>query len=1157
MVEGLAQAPWEFGPEAQKKPLMLELPGTDGARLRVWCVVSPVMEDSLAMRYPGLRTFGLVGVEDPGLRGRLSLSPNGLHGLWRRGGEWFVLEPHPAGGPAIYRVYGRSGVTVAGEAWTCMTVTAPLAAAGGEQGPVSSGEVLRLYRLALAATGEWTAAHGGTVKSAMAALVILVNQLNAIYESEASIRFILVGQNDRLVFTNAATDPYTGSDPAALLDQNQATIDRWIGDANYDVGHVLSRASGGLATLSSVCRSGLKARGHTGVGNSNDPLFVDYLAHEIAHQFGATHTFNGVRGACGSHRDAATAYEPGSGSTLMGYAGNCQGDNVQFRSDLYFHAASLGQIVQGASGWPGSSCAMVRETRNHPPIVQAPATAVIPRGTAFELSAQGSDPDGDPLLFGWEQMDLGPAATLDHPDTSQGPLFRSLRPSPNPVRMFPSLERLLQNEVTWAEKLPQTGRTMRFRVTARDSRGGVGGADTVVTVAATVGPFRLRAPNGGENWSNRAMVIWDVAGTTELPVQVSHVNLWLSTNNGRTYPHPLALQTPNDGAEFVDLPSILTTLARVKVEAIGQPFFDISDGPFTITPLEPTPVVAIGSIQVLAESCQPLNGAVDPGEQVTVGISLQNQSVTPASNLVASLLTSGGVMNPGPPQTYGSLIGGQMVTRPFTFTAAGRCGDPLVITLELRDGSRSLGVVSRTLGLGEVRTQVIQRVNSQPLRIPAFGTEGPASVYPSMLVMSGLTGRVARARVTLTGLTHSFAGDLDILLVPPAGRPVWLMSDCGNGTNVTGTLTFDDAAVGSLPVVGAVRTGTNRPTAYDPESDGGLAGAVPGPYSTELASVNGLDPNGVWALYIWDDAPGDTGELSFGWRLELTLTQRVCCGSVVRLPPMLSEISDQATDEDLPIRGIPVEIQDPDTPLDQVWVWAYAADPSLVAPTGLVVRGVGSRRVLDVYPVTNAYGSTWIFVVADDGAASVTNFFRLTVRPVNDPPVLEALPEIKIHAGMLLVLTVAARDVETPATNLRYSLVAPVPDGMSLDPDRGILRWQTLEEHARRVFELLVTVTDDHVPPATTAQTIRVVVKDRPTLRLSAAPNGSLAFEWETLPGTAYVLEATDDLANPRWTAVGQPNVAADGALQVVMSPESAASRFFRVRVVPGVHGLP
>ena len=171
--------------------------------------------------------------------------------------------------------------------------------------------------------------------------------------------------------------------------------------------------------------------------------------------------------------------------------------------------------------------------------------------------------------------------------------------------------------------------------------------------------------------------------------------------------------------------------------------------------------------------------------------------------------------------------------------------------------------------------------NSSPtgggVTIPAGApgvTLGIGGPYPSTIAVAGLTGRVRTLTVTLVGLTHTFAADLDILLVGPLGQRGRLMSDAGGGNNPAGDYTFSDLAGAKLPatVVGTTNDplppGTYRPSDFGtPETMTGPAPA--GPYGALLSAFNGTDPNGTWSLFIVDDLSGDTGAL-VSWRLDIT-----------------------------------------------------------------------------------------------------------------------------------------------------------------------------------------------------------------------------------------------------------------------------------------------
>ena len=582
----LSQAPMEFSEAASRNRVEITLPMPDRTFARFWIEESPIMEASLAAQFPEIKTYRGQGIDDPTATTRFDWTPKGFHAMvLSASGTVYV---NPFGSDREYISSNKSDLRRDGETFHCLvddtsSVTEDQQTADVLPNVVTNAGTLHTYRLAVAATAEYTSAQGGTVPLALAAINTTINRVNGIYERELSIRMVLIANETTIIHTDTDTDDYTNGDVKKLIDENTTNLNKLIGSGSYDIGHVFGTETSGGDGLAraGVCGSE-KASGVTGHSTpSGDGFDVDFVAHEMGHQFGAKHTFNGTTGSCGNlnQRTAASAYEPGSGSTIMAYAGICGAENLQLNSDDYFHVKSLEQIVAFVAT---HSCDVETSTGNVAPVILAGPNYTIPIGTPFTLTASGNDANGDALTFAWEEYDLGTQSPPFDDDGSR-PIFRSFNPTVSPARIFPKLSAILSNTSSKGETLPTTNRTMVFQVTARDNRGGVNSAAMQVTATDNSGPFTVTQPNTAVVWTTGTTetVTWNVANTTAAPVSCAEVKISLSLDGGKTF-FLLNARTPNDGSETVTVPFVPSGQARIKVEGFGNIFFDISDRNFII-----------------------------------------------------------------------------------------------------------------------------------------------------------------------------------------------------------------------------------------------------------------------------------------------------------------------------------------------------------------------------------------------------------------------------------------------------------------------------------------------------------------------------------------------------------------------------------------------
>jgi chitodextrinase len=462
---------------------------------------------------------------------------------------------------------------------------------------------LRTYRLALSVTGEYTTYFGGTKALSLAAMNNTMTRVNGVFEMDFGVHMNIIANDDVLIYTNASTDPYSAASTGsggAWNAELQNNLTNTIGNEAYDIGHLFGASGGGgnAGCIGCVCVDDTpsttdenKGSGFTSPTDgipSGDNFDIDYVAHEMGHQFGANHTF--------THGNEGTGVqmEPGSGSTIMGYAGITSLD-VQPHSDAYFHAISIQQVTNYIKT---TTCQTNTATGNAIPTASAGLDYTVPKSTPFMLTGTGTDANGDSLTFDWEQMDSQSTSAAPSATKTTGVNFRSYNPSSSPTRYFPKMTSVLTGATTTAgseitvEALSSVARTLNFRLTVRDNHTG-GPAnnsdDMIVTVNATAGPFSVTAPNTAVTYAGGSSqtITWAVAGTTANNVNCANVDILLSTNGGTTWTTLLAT-TPNDGTEAITIPNSPGTANRIMVKGTNHIFFDVSNTNFTITGVDST-----------------------------------------------------------------------------------------------------------------------------------------------------------------------------------------------------------------------------------------------------------------------------------------------------------------------------------------------------------------------------------------------------------------------------------------------------------------------------------------------------------------------------------------------------------------------------------------
>lgn len=570
--------------DRQQSAFTLNLPMPDGTYKQFLLTDSPVYAPTLREKYPHFRTFEGVQLNEPSNRGRFDITPQGFHGMFWYEGKRAFIDPKWNSDQDSHFSYFKHDAVAEG-ARRDFVQRSPIALKHIETHPTTSVNRIsgvKTYRLAIAAAGEYTAFHGGTKSKALAAIVTAVNRVNEIYMTELGVKFELVANNDQVVFDNPATDPFANTD--ADIESNQAVMNNTIGIANYDVGHVFNTGGGGLAYLGVICNDSAKWAGMTGSSSPiADPFVVDYVAHELGHQFGAEHTFNGTTDAC-SNRATNSAFEPGSGSTIMAYAGICADENLQRNSDAFFHSHSLVQMNTYLN--QSGQCAKVDNTSNQAPVVNAGKDYAIPANTPFKLTGSATDPENNALSYSWEQIDLGTPSSSQATMVDDGsrPIFRTWLPTSQPTRYLPRLNDVLLNKLTIGESYPTTNRNLNFKLVVRDGQGNAAFDTVKITSVVTTEPFSIVKPTAGDVWagSDTPTIAWKVAGTTNAPISCANVDILLA-QDGADFAQVLISSTPNDGNETISVPGVQTSTARLMIRCSDNLFFAVNSGNFTIS----------------------------------------------------------------------------------------------------------------------------------------------------------------------------------------------------------------------------------------------------------------------------------------------------------------------------------------------------------------------------------------------------------------------------------------------------------------------------------------------------------------------------------------------------------------------------------------------
>ena len=617
----LATAPIRQFSEEDNSQVFINIPMPDGTVQAFAIYNDPVS----AGREENINTYYATSLTERGTTARLDFTLFGFHAMVLSAySDAVYIDPYYNGDAKYYTVYYKKDYPTPSKIFKCgvgddvkdtgTAIHNQVKSRAGDCG------ILRKYRLALGCSVEYSDYHGTvggpTLAKTRSAMTTTINRVNLVYEKELSVRFEIIDSiiNKKIIYGrfpsgptyivhDTLSDPFTNYLPSAMLNQLQNVCDTHIGVANYDLGHVFGTGGGGFGNTG-PCRVGKKARGVTAKDEpKNDPFDIDYVCHELGHQLSAPHTFasaNPADGCTVGNNDAMNSIEPGSGSTIMGYAGICT-YNVQGNTDDYFQGISLSTIktyIQDEIPTCGTTMAIA----NAQPTATAGASYFIPVSTPFTLKGTSTDANaGDVLTHCWEQFNIKNSTGIPTPTTVDEPVFRSLKPTVSKDRTFPRLDSIVANITPKWEVLPSVARVLKFRFTVRDNKGAGGctAEDSLTITTVAGGPFVVTFPSvSGITLPGLSMqtITWNKSNTNVAPINAPFVKVFLSTDGGLTYPTLIAANVPNTGSALLTIPNMPTTTARIRIEGQNNVFFDISDFNFTITAALPVRFISFNAV---------------------------------------------------------------------------------------------------------------------------------------------------------------------------------------------------------------------------------------------------------------------------------------------------------------------------------------------------------------------------------------------------------------------------------------------------------------------------------------------------------------------------------------------------------------------------------